>query len=246
MLRLTLIACLALALPGCGNMAQRISDIGKAPDPTPIANPTERPGYQPVTLPMPPPASEVRERNSLWASGRQAFFKDQRAANIGDILTVLINIADEATLDNKTERTRASREDAGFDTLLGLETQVGKVLPEAVDPSTLVGFGSDTTTSGDGSIEREEEITLKMAALVTQTLPNGNMVIHGRQEVVVNFEKRVLQIDGVIRPQDISTGNTISYDQIAEARIIYGGQGQITDLQQPRYGQQLYDIVFPF
>ena len=246
MLRCVLIACLALALPGCGGVVDRIENIGRAPPTTPIANPTEQPGYQPVSLPMPAPASEVRERNSLWASGRQAFFKDQRAANIGDILTVLIDIQDEATLDNKTERTRASREDAGFDNFLGLETQVTKVLPEGTQASSLIGFGSDTTTSGDGSIEREEEILVKMAALVTQVLPNGNMVIHGRQEVVVNFEKRLLQIDGVIRPQDITTANTISYDQIAEARIIYGGQGQITDLQQPRYGQQLYDIVFPF
>ena len=115
-----------------------------------------------------------------------------------------------------------------------------------MDPSDLIDLGSTSNSTGSGSIEREEEVTVQLAALVTQLLPNGNMVIHGRQEVVVNFEKRILEIDGVIRPEDISVRNTIRSEQIAEARIAYGGEGQITDVQQPRYGQQLYDIVFPF
>ena len=120
------------------------------------------------------------------------------------------------------------------------------VLPDAVSPANLVGFNNTSNHRGEGSTEREEEVNVRLAALVTQILPNGNMVIQGRQEVLVNFEKRVLQVNGVIRPEDIGIGNTISYDQIAEARIVYGGQGQITDVQQPRYGQQLYDVVFPF
>ena len=128
-----------------------------------------------------------------------------------------------------------------------------RVLPEAINDATsgllnpdLLAFDSDSSHTGTGSVEREEEINVQLAALITQILPNGNMVIHGRQEVLVNFEKRILQIDGVIRPEDISVQNTVSYAQIAEARILYGGEGQITDVQQPRYGQQLYDIVFPF
>ncbi|HBH26554.1 MAG TPA: flagellar basal body L-ring protein [Rhodospirillaceae bacterium] len=245
-MRALLILPLVLALVACTSTAEKIKNIGKPPPITPIENPVQRPNYRPVTMPMPTPSYAAREKNSLWASGRSTFFKDQRASNVGDILTVLIDIKDEATLDNKTERTRTSDDNAGFESFLGLETQVGKVLPDAVDPASLIGFGSTSTTAGDGSVEREEDIKLKMAALITQILPNGNMVIHGRQEVLVNFEKRVLEIDGVIRPEDISTGNTISYEQIAEARIVYGGQGHITDIQQPRYGQQLYDIVFPF
>lgn len=241
-----LIACAALcALTACG-AGDRIKNIGRPPPVTPIEDPVKAADYKPVSLPMPVRTEQSLQKNSLWASGRQAFFKDQRASNIGDILTVLIDIKDEATLDNKTERTRSSKEEAGLGSLLGYETKLPTVFPDEVDNASLVGFGSDTTTKGDGSVEREEDIKLKMAALITQLLPNGNMVIHGRQEVLVNFEKRVLQIDGVIRPEDISTGNTISYEQIAEARIVYGGQGQITDIQQPRYGQQFYDIVFPF
>ena len=121
-----------------------------------------------------------------------------------------------------------------------------RVFPEAIDNNNLVGGGADSAYSGTGTIEREEEVSVRLAAIVTQILPNGNMAIHGRQEVGVNFEKRILQINGVIRPEDISVDNTIAYDQIAEARIAYGGEGDLTDVQQPRYGQQLYDIIFPF
>lgn len=236
----------ALSLLSACSTADRISNIGKAPEMTKIANPMTNPDYQPVSLPMPLPQEVNPQKNSLWQGGRTTFFKDQRASDIGDIITVTIDIADEATLENETERTRASDENAGLNSLFGIEQSLNRVLPQAVDNTSLTDFDSNSTHTGSGSIEREDEIKLRMAALITQLLPNGNMVISGKQEVRVNFEKRILQIDGVIRPEDISVDNTVSYDQIAEARIVYGGQGQITDMQQPRYGQQLYDIIFPF
>ncbi len=226
--------------------ADRISQIGKTPEMAKIENPMTNPAYQPVSLPMPAPQKISQQKNSLWQSNRVAFFEDQRANNIGDIITVTIDIKDEATIDNETERQRTSDENAGLDSFLGLEKTLGTVLPEAVVNTNLADFDSQSSYKGSGSIEREDEIKLRMAALITQLLPNGNMVIHGKQEVLVNFEKRMLQVDGVIRPEDISVDNTVAYDQIAEARIIYGGQGHISDMQQPRYGQQLYDVLFPF
>ena len=137
-------------------------------------------------------------------------------------------------------------EKAGIKNLLGLESQLTKVLPEGVTGPTLVDADTTSKSSGKGKSKREEKIEMKLAATVTQILPNGNMLIQGRQEVRVNFEKRVLELAGIIRPEDITTNNSISYDKIAEARISYGGKGQITDVQQPRYGQQVYDILFPF
>lgn len=238
------LASIAL-LAGCSTV-DRISQIGEAPQMAKITNPQTDPEYQPVSLPMPAPNNTQPQKNSLWQSNRVTFFKDQRASDIGDIITVTIDIQDEATLDNETERTRSSGESSALNSLFGIEQSLNRVLPQAVDNTSLADFGADSTHTGSGSVEREEDIKLRMAALITQLLPNGNMVIHGKQEVLVNFEKRVLQIDGVIRPEDISVDNTVTYDQIAEARIIYGGQGQITDMQQPRYGQQLYDIIFPF
>lgn len=247
---LALMACTMLS--GCG-AANRIAEIGKPPEMTKISNPVTQPDYQPVSLPMPSPQNIERQRNSLWASDRVTFFKDQRAKDVGDIITVMIEITDEATIENESERSRSSSEDANLSRLFGLEQDADSIVPEAVnDVATgllnpeLTNFGSTSSSAGAGSTEREEDIEVKLAALITQILPNGNMVIKGRQEVRVNFEKRILQVDGVIRPEDISTQNTIDYDRIAEARIIYGGEGQLTDMQQPRYGQQLYDIIFPF
>lgn len=236
---------LSCALTGCG-AGERLANVGKAPEMTRIENPQLRADYQPVSMPMPAPKTSIRQPNSLWDSSRTTFFKDQRAADVGDILTVLINIDDEAELENETERTRNSNEDSGIDGLFGYEGSLGRILPESVNPTNLVGLNSDSTHTGEGSIEREEEIEVRLAAVITQILPNGNFVIHGRQEARVNFEKRIIQVDGIIRPQDVSTDNTINHDQIAEARIAYGGEGQITDVQQPRYGQQVYDILFPF
>jgi flagellar L-ring protein precursor FlgH len=241
---LAITACTALT--ACG-ATDRIKDIGKAPEMTKIANPETQPGYQPVSLPMPAPKMVTRQQNSLWDSGRSTFFKDQRASDVGDIITVNIKIDDEAKLDNSTEHTRSSSEGAGLPKLLGIEaTDFAQVLPDAIDPSNLVEGSSDSSYSGDGAVDRKEQIEVKLAALITQILPNGNMVIHGKQEVAVNFEKRILSVDGVIRPQDIAIDNSIPYEQIAEARIAYGGEGDITDVQQARYGQQLYDVIFPF
>lgn len=242
---ITLYAGALFLLSACG-AGDRLANVGKAPDITPIENPVDSPNYTRVSMPMPEQRVVTRENNSLWGGNKQTFFKDQRAATIGDILTVMIDIDDEADLANETERSRTSGEDVNLSNLLGVETQLTKVLPEAVTGGDLVNFGTTSRSSGEGTTEREEEVRMTLAATVTQILPNGNMVIQGRQEVRVNFEKRVLELAGVIRPEDILTNNTISYDKIAEARISYGGEGHITDMQQPRYGQQVYDILFPF
>ncbi|PHQ70033.1 MAG: flagellar basal body L-ring protein, partial [Sneathiella sp.] len=170
----------------------------------------------------------------------------QRAAQVGDILTVMVAISDEASLNNSTDTSRTTSEDAGFTGLLGLESQVTKVLPEGTTASALIDLGSEHSMSGSGAVNRKETINMEIAAIVTQILPNGNMVISGRQEVRVNFESRDLSVTGVVRPEDITSDNTIQSSKIAEARIAYGGRGHLTDVQQGRYGQQLFDIIFPF
>ena len=244
-LRLVAVALAAFLLAGC-NIFTRLSEVGAEPALSQIQNPVNAPGYQPVSFPMPPPTSQGRMPNSLWRPGAQAFFKDQRAAQIGDILTVLIEIDDSAELSNTSERSRETNEDASVNSFLGYESTLSRVLPETIDAGSLLDIDGETSNSGSGSIERDEAISLKIAAVVTQVLPNGNLVVSGRQEVRVNYETRQLQVAGVVRREDITSSNTISYDKIAEARIAYGGKGHISDVQQPRYGNQLIDIIFPF
>jgi len=199
-----------------------------------------------VALPMPADQPYTTKPNSLWRTGSRAFFKDQRATKVGDILTVNINVTDSATVDNKTTRSRTAREGASANALLGYERSLGKILPEAIDPENLIDTNSSSKNEGAGSVNRKEAINTTVAAIITQILPNGNFVIQGRQEVRINFEVREIMISGVVRPEDISNQNTVQHTQIAEARISYGGRGQLTDVQQARYGQQLFDILAPF
>ncbi|MDP6563732.1 MAG: flagellar basal body L-ring protein FlgH [Alphaproteobacteria bacterium] len=243
--RVVALAAAAILLGAC-NVVDRLGDIGTEPKLTQIQNPVQQRSYKPVVLPMPRQRPTAHKANSLWRPGARAFFKDQRASQIGDILTVNITIADEATIDNETSRTRTNTEDSDLTNILGYEGSLSKILPEGVSASSLVSLGSDSSATGTGSINRKETVKLVVAAIVTQVLPNGNLVISGSQEVRVNFEKRILQVTGVVRPSDISATNTVKHTQVAEARISYGGRGQLTDVQQPRYGQQLFDVVFPF
>ena len=242
-----IILAVIIGMPLCGCSAlTRVEQIGQQPPMSPIKNVTKEKNYTPVSLPMPAPSPIKPEANSLWRPGARAFLKDQRASKVGDILTVLINIADDAKLDNTTKRTRSNTEKSNASSFLGLESKLASVLPKAVDPSSLVDAGSDSSSAGEGTVNRSEAVKLTVAAVVTQVLPNGNLVIYGRQEVRVNFEVRVLTVQGIVRPEDISATNTIQHTQIAEARISYGGHGQLTDVQQPRYGQQLFDILAPW
>lgn len=232
-------------LSGCAYF-DRLASIGDTPKLTAIQNPVHKPGYKPVSLPMPEQKPAVYNANSLWRNGSRAFFRDQRASNVGDILTVLVEIADKAAFENETKRSRANSDDLGVSGLGGFEVQLSKILPQGVDLSKLVDIDSTAKSEGSGSVDREETLTFKMSALVTQRLPNGNLVIEGRQEIRVNFEVREIIVAGIVRPEDISSANTIPVDKIAEARVAYGGRGQLTDVQQPRYGQQVMDVLLPF
>lgn len=225
----------------------RLADVGKEPELSKIENPTKQKDYKPIDMPMPAPETPYANVNSLWRPGSKGFFKDQRASRVGDILTVHVTITDNALLENKSEQKRGSDSDSlSIGALAGLEKYAGKIFPSGVNPANLLDISSSHSTTGDASIDRNEKIDVTMAAIVTQVLPNGNLVIAGKQEVRVNYELRQLQMTGIIRREDISTLNVITSEKIAELRVAYGGKGTISDLQQPRYGRQILDIVAPF
>jgi len=233
------------SLTGC-NLATRLSNVGDGPNLSQIQNPIARNNYKPVSLPMPAPERAEINPNSLWRSGARAFFKDHRAKEIGDIVTVKLSLEDSADLKNNTTRARDDSEDTDVTNLVGLEAGFSKVFNKAVNPAAMISFGNKHATKGDGTITRSEDVSLTFAAVVTQILPNGSLVIVGRQEVRVNAELRELMVTGVARPSDIESDNTISHEKIAEMRVAYGGSGTISGLQQPRWGTQVWDIIFPF
>jgi flagellar L-ring protein precursor FlgH len=240
-----IVAFALLTASGCA-MGERIKNIGQAPDLSPTENPADLYGGRAISMPMPAPQTDVTQANSLWRAGSRSFFKDQRARTRGDIVTVVIDINDKARLNNTTERRRDNGETAELPAFGGFEQKLADLLPNGANPAQLIDLSSGSTVRGEGSVDRREDVELTIAAVVTDVLPNGNLVVAGKQEVRVNNEVRELTVTGVIRPEDISNANRINHTQVAEARVSYGGRGQLTDVQQARYGQQLYDIIFPF
>jgi flagellar L-ring protein FlgH len=219
-----------------------MSAVGETPEPLPLPSP-ER-------FNVPPKATHPTEAKvtsaSLWRSGPTSLFGDRRARTKGDIVTVVIEIDEEAEIKNSTSRSRSSADDMAVSDFFGLNTLAEEVLPNGATLNPAIGANSSTTSSGDGQIKREEKITLRVAATVINELPNGHLAITGSQEIRVNYELRELLVAGIIRPEDIARNNTITYDKIADARISYGGRGQISDLQRARYGQQVIDLISPF
>jgi flagellar L-ring protein precursor FlgH len=237
---------LAVASLSACSSAERLSRLGQGPELAGIENPTSDPRWRPVTMPMPNPSDPPLQNNSLWRQGSRTFLRDQRAASVGDLVTVLVSIQDEADMANSTNRNRENKESMGIPNLLGLESSFGRLFPAGFDPSKAVSASSSSDMNGEGTLKRSEQINLRVAATVSQVLPNGNLVVVGRQQVRVNQELRDLQVGGIIRPQDIGSDNTVKHDRLAEARIAYGGRGTISDVQRPRYGQELLDIILPF
>jgi flagellar L-ring protein precursor FlgH len=234
---LTIASCAS----GCAGI-DRLSHIGEEPKLSSIENPTTQPGYKPVQMPMPKPETVSYNPNSLWRNGSRSFFKDQRAHQIGDLLTVTVNITDQANFANETQRSRSATEDSGITAFLGSSLLGSK----SVLPGRLLTADGTSQTDGKGSIVRQETLQTNVAAIVTQVLPNGNLVVEGKQEIRVNYEKRELIVAGIVRPEDIQSDNTIDSSKIAQARIAYGGHGEISDIQQPRYGSQVMDVLLPF
>ena len=248
-----LLLLVASTLSGCGAVG-RLKQVGKTPKMSPVeevsmpdlerslgqAGGTQRrqsAGYVDGATPAAPAAPTSSA--SLFRPGAGAFLGDQRASRMGDIMTIRINVADRAEVGNTTSRTRSGSENASVTSLLGLE----KFLPGS---GSLANANSGSESKGGGNISRSETINMTMSAIVTGVMPNGNLLIRGRQEMRVNYELRELIVTGIVRPQDIRRDNSIPHTQIAEARISYGGRGQLSEVQQARWGQQIYDALFPF
>jgi len=239
---------LACVVSGCStrldhfNRPPRITAPGASHNPLPFPAPAR------LAIPPKTPATApgLTTAGSLWRSGPESLFGDRRARTLGDIVTVVIEIDEKAEFRNRTTRSRGAEENLSIPALFGVNALAQQILPDGVNLNPAVETSSASSSSGDGSIQREERITLRIAATVVGILPNGHLAVSGTQEVRVNYELRDLQVAGIIRPEDISRANIITYDKIADARISYGGRGQITDIQKVRYGQQIIDIVSPF
>ncbi|MFZ7091085.1 flagellar basal body L-ring protein FlgH [Primorskyibacter sp. 2E233] len=242
MLRQSCLIALILLTSAC----ERAKHIGKEPDFTPTTQSPERVAMIAQGIPNIPLSQQNTERASLWSGGQGSLLGDRRAIKRGDILTVVIDIKEKAAISNSTARSRSGSENLGIPDLFGIPERVNQGITDGASLDSAVSLNSSSQSRGDGSVKRSEQLTLRVAATIVDVLPNGVLAIEGSQEVRVNFELRELLVTGYVRPEDISRQNEITYDKIASARISYGGRGQISDMQQPRIGQQVLDAVLPF
>ena len=239
--RVALLLC-AVAVAGCA----RLGEVGKAPDFSPPVGNDGRFATADYPMPDTPPSAGSAETASLWSGERKSLFGDRRAGHRGDILTVVIQIDDSAQMSNTSGRTRAGSDKMGIPSLFGIPQRIDRHLPTGATMAEAVSTNSASSYQGSGTIQRNEKLTLRVAATVIEELANGILRLAGTQEVRVNNELRELTVTGYVRPEDITRQNEVTYDKIAGARISYGGRGQITDVQQPRYGQQIADVLLPF
>ncbi len=243
-----------LLLSGC-NLAKRLGDVGEPPDLSQIQDPTHMPHYKPITMPMPSPTSQMPNKinNSLWETGSRAFFKDQRANKVGDVITVKVNVENQkATLSATTNTSRLATQETALGNMMGFEHKVEKLFPKKFNPTNalmlppLLNMQSNPKLKGDAKYDGSDALSFDIAAVVIQLLPNGNLIIQGRREMRVYNEVRELFITGIVRKEDITSGNTITLDKIAEARLSYGGRGDLTDMQSAPWMQQALTKVMPF
>lgn len=258
---------LMLLLSGC-NLANRLSTIGEPPQMTQIKNPQDVPGYEPVDMPMPSPvAAPEKPTNSLWQTGSRAFFKDQRAGKVGDVISVEVNIDRSQNIQMNPNINRQSTLNTSVSQLLGrafpIQKRLARALPgkggsdsdlSASDPSTnaaglsgnWIGATSNPEHASTASYDVKDKMQFTMSAVVIQILPNGNMVIQGREEVRLINELREIEIKGIVRREDINSSNKINSQKIANLRIGYGGRGDLSDAQQAPWGQQYLNKLLPF
>lgn len=241
-MRLIYFLPLAVLVSGCSSL----EEVGRLPDFTPVATSAETSAMLNPSLPQRIEKKSPVDGASLWTASRQSLLGDRRAIERGDIMTVVIEIDDSAEFSNSSSRDRTGTETAGIPSLLGIPQRINENLPDGASMDELISASGTSSSSGNGSVSRNEKLELMVAATIVDVLPNGVLHIQGSQEVRVNFEIRELLVEGYVRPEDISRQNEITYDKIASARISYGGRGQIMQMQQPRYGQQIADIILPF
>ncbi len=244
-MRKPILAAALLAASGLAACSTAIEAV-RGPELAPIGYPAALVPVQQAYLPTPRSEAPAASANSLWRTGARSFFGDQRARHIGDILTVRIDIDDRAQTQNSTQRARTNDASAGVSNFFGLESAANRAFPNAFDPENLIGLGGEVNAAGSGSVNRSERVSLTVAAVVTEVLANGNLVIQGRQEVRTNREVRELTVAGIVRPEDISSANSINHSQIAEARISYGGRGDISRMQATPAAQSLVERFSPF
>lgn len=228
---------LAFSLAACGPMIEK--RFFPKPSELEMAREVGRLGHTDVTAKSNQPVSQ----GSLWPADDHVFFyADKKALRTGDILTVRIIESTQANNTADTDLSRNSSASASLSTFFGKK----KFLNLFKLSEDLLATTSENSHQGAGVTTRSGQLTATMTAVVREVLPNGNLVVQGTREVLVNHEQQFMTLTGVVRPQDVSRDNIVLSTQLADANISIGGLGVVADKQRSGWGTWLFDLVWPF
>ncbi len=188
----------------------------------------------------------IREQGSLWQNGNRSMFSDQKARDVGDIVTVIISESASASKQASTSTDRSSSISASISNLFGLENSSAFTGDDPISLSNLINAETNNGFDGSGSTTRKEDLKAYLTTQVVGRYPNGQLKIRGGKEVMVNSEVQMIYLTGIIRPVDITAANTVNSAKILNARISYTGKGAISDKQKPGWGARIFDNVWPF
>ena len=200
--------------------------------------------HQPTPAPVAPPAAPTTA-GSLWTDGQGSLFYDNKARNVGDIVTVAIYEKASASKEASTATGRDSNASADISKFFGLESNLGKI-NSTIDPTNLIDVGYNNDFTGTGKTSRKEDLIATLTTRVIEVLANGNLRISGSKTVTVNNEDQIINLSGIIRQLDISPANVVDSQHILDATIEYTGNGVISDKQKPGWMVRILDNVWPF
>ncbi|MGD0234020.1 MAG: flagellar basal body L-ring protein FlgH [Syntrophorhabdales bacterium] len=193
-------------------------------------------------------SSQTEQRSgSLWPASYSGnlYFGDHRAGGMGDIITVKIVEATQASEKATTDTGRTSAVDYGIPNFLGQETRYVQNHP-AINPAHLITANSTNNFSGTGETTRTGTVTATISAKVVEVFPNGNLAVEGKREIYVNYEKKEILLQGIVRPRDIASDNSVLSSQVADAKIMMTGIGVVGEKQRPGWLSRILDGVWPF
>ncbi|MDQ6951127.1 MAG: flagellar basal body L-ring protein FlgH [Mariprofundales bacterium] len=192
------------------------------------------------------PVESHTDTGSLWNNRGSALFTDPKAGNIGDLVTVLVSEKASASRSLGTKKDRSSSRQTGLGAAFGLSTSLFSKRNASFKPSSALDLSDNKSFAGSGSTTNSDTLTASVTAVVMEVFPNGNLRIQGRRQVTINQQPQELTFSGVVRPQDISSDNTISSAKVAQAIISYGGGGELASVAHEGWLGQALDAIWPF
>jgi flagellar L-ring protein FlgH len=187
----------------------------------------------------------ARSPGSLWSEGAVNLFEDAKARRIGDILTVDISEAADATRAASTQTQRTADVDFGISAFWTAMQSLAVQHPD-LDPNAIIAASSQAAFSGAGNTSRTGTLSATLPVRIKDRLPNGDFYVEGNKVLLLNEEESFLYISGVVRSVDIAPDNSVSSSVLADVELEYTGRGVLSESENPGWLMRLLNYIWPF